>query len=86
MSDLRVVPFKQEGWREAIKTLREIADGLESGELPPCSVGVMAMLSTDGEVNIFGFGPKAEEMQSLALFRLGEQQLIDTLLCPGEPE
>lgn len=80
MSELKVLNFEREGWRDAVTTLRKIADDLESGELEPCSTGVLAMRSGSGRVAAFGFGPMADDMQSLALFRLGEQKLIDVLL------
>lgn len=42
------------------------------------------MRSEKGRVEAYGFGPKAEDMQSLALFRLGEQKLIDVMLSSEE--
>lgn len=45
-----------------------------------CSIGVLAMRSPEGQVEIFGFGPVADDLQALALFRLAEQKLIDVLL------
>lgn len=81
MSELRVVPLRREGWRDAAATLREIASQLESGELPPCSIGALAMMDEGGRVDIFGFGQKGDDLQCLALFRLGEQQLIESLLA-----
>ena len=80
MSELKIVQLKREGWRDAAATLREIAGQLESGELSPCSVGVLAMMDESGQVDIFGFGHKGDDLQCLALFRLGEQRLIDGLL------
>lgn len=77
---MKVIEFKREGWRDAARTLRKIADDLESGELEPCSVGVLALRSGSGRVEAYGFGPMADDLQSLALFRLGEQKLIDVLL------
>ena len=80
---VKVLEFKREGWRDAVRTLRKIADDLESGEMEPCSVGALAMRSPAGKVVAYGFGPQADDMQSLALFRLGEQKLIDVLLEGG---
>jgi len=34
--------------------------------------------------NVFGFGPKADGMQSFALFRLGAQKLIEIILEDAE--
>jgi len=81
---VKVVELQRESWRGASKTLRQIADQLDSGELPVCSIGVMAMRSPEGQVEIFGFGPVADDLQALALFRLAEQKLIDALLSVGE--
>ncbi|MFJ5188468.1 hypothetical protein [Pseudomonas fulva] len=80
---MKVVEFQRENWRDTSKTLRKIADQLDSGELPVCSIGVLAMRSPEGQVEVFGFGPVADDLQALALFRLAEQKLIDVLLDPG---
>ncbi len=77
---VKILEFKREGWRDAVQTLRKIADDLESGEIHPCSAGVLAMRSEAGIVDAYGFGMKSDDMQSLALFRLGEQKLIDVIL------
>lgn len=81
---MRVVEFQRENWRDAPKTLRKIAEQLDAGELPVCSIGVMAMRDPSGQVNLFAFGPVADDLQSLAMFRLAEQKLIDVLLDAGE--
>lgn len=80
MGNLTVLNFEREGWRDAARTLRQIADDLESGGLGACKVGVLAMQSVSGEVSAFGFGPVADDLQALALFRLGEQKLINVLM------
>ena len=49
-----------------------------------CSVGVMAMRDPAGQVEVFAFGPVSDDLQSLAMFRLAEQKLIDVLLDSGE--
>ena len=77
---MKVVEFKREDWRDPVKTLRKIADDLESGELGVCKVGVLAMLTDSGAVEVFGFDPVADDLQALGLFRLGEQKLIEVLL------
>jgi hypothetical protein len=84
MSDLKVLNFEREGWRDAARTLRKIADDLESGEFGACKIGVLALMTESREVKAFGFGPVADDLQTLALFRLGEQKLIDVLLDGGE--
>lgn len=84
MSELKLLNFKREDWRDPVRTLRKIADELESGEFGACKVGVLAMLTESGSVEAFGFGPIADDLQSLALFRLGEQKLIDVLLEQAE--
>ena len=84
MSELKIFNFEREGWRDAVRTLRKIADDLESGEREACSVGVIGMRLETGRIDVFGFGPKADDMQSLALFRLGEQKLIEIILEDAE--
>ncbi|MFJ1573005.1 hypothetical protein ACIOAU_15695 [Pseudomonas sp. NPDC088322] len=81
---MKVVEFQRENWRDASKALRRIAEQLDSGELPVCSIGVMAMRDSSGQVELFAFGPAADDLQSLAMFRLAEQKLIDVLLDSGE--
>lgn len=81
---MKVVEFQRENWRDAPKTLRKIADQCESGKLPVCSIGVMAMRDPSGQVELFAFGPVADDLQSLAMFRLAEQKLIDVLLDAGK--
>lgn len=44
----------------------------------------LAMRSATGQVAVFGLGPVADDLQALALFRLGKQKLIDVLLDDGE--
>jgi hypothetical protein len=77
---VKVLEFKREDWRDPVRTLRKIANDLESGEFVACKVGVLAMMTEGGEVKAFGFGPVADDLQSLALFRQGEQKLIDVLI------
>lgn len=79
-----VVEFKREGWRDAAKTLRLIADEIDSGVLEACSVGALVMMDRLGEVKIFGLGPLAEDLQVIAILRLGEQLIIDTILNAGD--
>ena len=43
-ADLKVVSLQREGWREAVTTLRLIADQMESGEIEACSIGAMVMI------------------------------------------
>ena len=62
-----------------MSVLRKIADQLESGELEPCAIDVLALRSSSGTVEAFAFGPAADDLQALALFRLGEQKLVDVL-------
>ncbi|MEG1081695.1 MAG: hypothetical protein RSE44_24410 [Pseudomonas sp.] len=77
---MKVVEFQRENWRDASRTLRKIADQLDGGDLPVCSIGVMAMRDPSGHVGVFAFGPVADDLQTLAMFRLAEQKLIDVLL------
>ena len=80
MSGPKVVPFEREGWRDAAKTLREVADELDGVDIDPCEVGALVMLTSTGVVEVFGFGPRGEDLQCLALFRLGEQRMVDAML------
>lgn len=84
VGNMKLLNFEREGWRDAVRTLRKIADDLELGEIAPCTAGVLSMRSDDGRVTVYGFGPKADDLQSLAMFRLGEQKLIDVLLDSQE--
>lgn len=79
-----VIDFMREDWRDAAKTLRKIADDLEAGEHPVCSVGVLTMIGPRGEVTVFGIGPKCDDLQCLGAIRLGEQKVIDAVLSTGE--
>lgn len=82
MTDLKVVQLQRDGSRDAVTVLKKIIEQLESGELEPCETGALVMLSTEGAVETFGFGPKADDLQVLGLFRLGEQVIIDSSLAP----
>lgn len=44
----KLIDFKREGWRDAAKTLRKIADGLDAGEHPECTVGALTMIGSKG--------------------------------------
>lgn len=79
-----VIDFKREDWRDAVKTLRKIADDLEAGEHPECSVGVLTMIGPRGQVTVFGLGPKCDDLQCLGAIRLGEQHVLDAILSAGE--
>lgn len=78
-ADLKVVGFQREGWRDPVKTLESIIEMLKSGEMAPCEIGALVTMNTEGAVEVFGFGPKAEDLQVLALLRIGETSLIDSL-------
>ena len=58
----KVVEFKREGWRDAVKTLRNIADQMEAGDLSPCEVGVLVMMGEDGGIDTFGMGGKGQDL------------------------
>lgn len=81
---MNVLEFKREGWRDTVRALRKVADDLESGVLPACDIAALALRTRSGEVSAFAFGPMADDLQALALFRLGEQVLIEALLPPHE--
>lgn len=66
---MKIVELKREGWRDAAKTLRKIADDLDAGEHPECTVGALTLI-----------GPKCDDLQCLGAMRLDEQKLIDVLV------
>lgn len=72
----KVVQLKREGWREAVQALKAIVEQLESGELPPIDVGALVTMSQDGQVEVFGIGPKAEALQVVGLLRYGEHRIV----------
>eukprot|EP01133_Synstelium_polycarpum_P006205 gene6205-7188_t len=80
----QVLEFKREDWRDAAKTLRKIADDLDAGEHPECTVGALTLIGAKGEVTVFGLGPKCDDLQCLGAMRLGEQKLMDVLLDNAE--
>lgn len=83
MSDKpKVVEFKREGWRDAIKALRAIADQMESGEVPRCDVGVFMMKDEDGGFTACGMGTKGDDLALLGLVRCAEQILVRSALQP----
>lgn len=77
---MNVVEFNRENWRDPARTLRQIADDLDSGTLEACSVGAVSMLAESGKIEVFAFGPVAEDLQALAVMRLGEQKLVDIIM------
>lgn len=77
---VQVLEFKRKDWRDAAKTLRKIADDLDAGGHPECSVGALTLISAKGEVTVFGLGPKCDDLQCLGAMRLGEQKVLDALL------
>ncbi|KMN20288.1 hypothetical protein [Pseudomonas weihenstephanensis] len=81
---MKIVEFKREGWRNAAKTLRKIADDLDAGEHPECTVGALTLIGAKGEVTVFGLGSKCDDLQCLGAMRLDEQKLIDVLLESAE--
>lgn len=51
---------------------------------PECTLGALPLIVREGEVTMFGLGPKCDDLQCLGAMRLGEQKLIDVLLGGGE--
>ena len=78
----KIVQIPRAGYLDAVLTLRRLADQIESGELPACDVGVLAMLGAHGGVDVFGFGPQSKDLQCIATLRLAEHHLISTMLAP----
>jgi len=78
---LKVVPIaEQEGWRDAVKTLRLMADNIENG----VDSGIVRMgyviQREDGCLDIGGMGPLAEDLAVLALLGLGIHQMQSEML------
>ena len=44
---MKIVELKREGGRDAAKTLRKIADDLDAGEHPECTVGALTLIGGD---------------------------------------
>jgi hypothetical protein len=82
-ADLKVVPFQQEGYKDAISALKNIVEQLESGELDACETGALVLISKGGAVDTFGFGPKSDDLQVIGAFRLGEQVIVDAAFPKG---
>ena len=80
----KLVEFKREDWRDAAKTLRKIADNLDAGEHPECSVGVLTLIGPKGEVTVFGLGPKCDDLQCLGAMRPGEHSMEGKGRCAAE--
>jgi hypothetical protein len=80
VTDLKVVPFVREGWRDAIKTLRLIADELEASDDPECVVGALVLVDRDSQPRTYGFGPQGEDMNVLAALELGKIAISDHIL------
>jgi hypothetical protein len=57
---------------------------LYNGMHPECTLGALTLIGPEGEVTMFGLGPKCDDLQCLGAMRLGEQKLIDVLLGGGE--
>lgn len=73
---VKLVELKREDWRDAAKTLRKIAEDLDAGVHPECTVGALTLMGLKGEVTVFGLGPKCDDLQCLGALRLGEQNVL----------
>lgn len=77
---VKTLEFKREDLRDAAKTLRKVADDLDAGEHPECTVGALTPIGAKGEVTEFGLGPKCDDLLCLGAMRLREQKLTDVVL------
>ncbi|TFY91268.1 hypothetical protein DYL61_19095 [Pseudomonas nabeulensis] len=66
---VKVLEFKREGLRDAAKTLRKIADDLDAGEHPECTVGALTLTGPKGEVTVFGLPSQIHLTQQAPLKR-----------------
>ena len=76
MGTLTPIEAKREGWRDTVAALRAIADDLESGIEPECHDAVLITRSKDGEIRVFSFGQRMDDMRALAVLRLGDAVLV----------
>lgn len=72
----KLIQFEREGWRDGVQALKAIVTQLESGEIAPVSIGALVMLGTDGQLEVFGFGPRAEPLELVGLLRYAEQRIM----------
>lgn len=80
---MNVVELKRQGWRDAPKTLRVIADDIENGSFGDVRVAGLVLLSDDVDsprVTVFGMGPNGELLQVLAGLVLGQSVLTDEMV------
>jgi len=84
MTDLKVVPLKQEGYKDPIAALKQIIADLESGDMEPLAMAVLVTMSDSQAVDSFAFGRKADDVvTALGLLRVGEQVILDSMI-PAE--
>lgn len=80
MSGPKVVELRQEGWRDGVTARKQIIADLECGELEPIHAGLLVLMDKSGGVATFAFGPRADEVTSLGLLRVGERIIVDSAL------
>ncbi len=72
---------KPEKWRDAVATLRLIADGVENGTYGDIRLGIVAILDSEsGQIANFGFGPDADDMAVIALFSIANQAILRDIM------
>lgn len=71
---------KPEDWRDAVATLEQLVAALKSGELAAISIGGMVLIDVNGDMEVFGFGPKADSLELLAAFVLAQTRVQDNIL------
>lgn len=84
MTDLKVVQLKRDDTQDYIQALKAIVSALESGEQPAVETGILVLMSADGMIDTFGFGPRSDELQIIGLMRLGEQVIIESAMYPDQ--
>lgn len=72
--------INREGWRDAVATLRLLADNIEKGVDAPVVRCAYVIQREDGCLDVGGLGPKAEELDCLALLGLGLHQMQSEML------
>ncbi|WP_017521959.1 hypothetical protein ACQCLI_18165 [Pseudomonas nitroreducens] len=76
---MKVVEFKQEPYKDCLQALRSIIEDMEKGELGPYETGCLVLISKDGIVDTFGFGPKSDDLQVIGALRMGEHAIHDAI-------
>lgn len=76
MSDMKVVQLGAGSHIDAISALKEIVRELEAGEIEFCETGALVLVGANG-AEVFGFGPRADDLRVLGALRMAEHSILD---------